>query len=72
MNCGGEDHRTRSALAEEPGPYEQPSAADVWARVKRRLRAELGEDVFASWFGRLELETVVDGCGAVSRCRPAS
>ena len=61
MNRGGEDHRTRSALAEEPGPYEQPSAADVWARVKRRLRAELGEDVFASWFGRLELETVVDG-----------
>ncbi|MGH1589054.1 chromosomal replication initiator protein DnaA [Methylobacterium phyllosphaerae] len=30
----------------------------AWARVKRRLRAELGEDVFASWFARLELETV--------------
>ena len=37
-------------------------ASETWARVKRRLRAELGEDVFASWFGRLELETVVDGC----------
>lgn len=33
-----------------------PEAA--WPRVKRRLRAELGEDVFASWFGRLELESV--------------
>jgi len=33
----------------------------AWARVKRRLRAELGEDVFASWFARLELEEVVGG-----------
>ena len=33
----------------------------AWARVKRRLRAELGEDVFASWFARLELETVAGG-----------
>ncbi len=33
----------------------------AWARVKRRLRAELGEDVFASWFARLELENIVDG-----------
>ncbi|MGU3540639.1 chromosomal replication initiator protein DnaA [Methylobacterium sp. A54F] len=36
-----------------------PAAA--WARVKRRLRAELGEDVFASWFARLELEEVSAG-----------
>jgi chromosomal replication initiator protein len=35
---------------------------EVWARVKRRLRAELGEDVFASWFARLELDSVVDQC----------
>ena len=33
----------------------------AWARVMRRLRAELGEDVFASWFARLELENIVDG-----------
>ena len=33
----------------------------AWARVKRRLRAELGEDVFASWFARLELEAVAGG-----------
>lgn len=43
------------------------AAADTWARVKRRLRAELGEDVFASWFGRLELETIDDkGCAHLS------
>ena len=27
---------------------------DAWTRVKRRLRAELGEDVFMSWLARLE------------------
>ena len=36
-------------------------AAAAWGRVKRRLRAELGEDVFASWFARLELDCVVGG-----------
>ena len=38
-----------------------PDTVAAWARVKRRLRAELGEDVFASWFARLELVDVVDG-----------
>ena len=28
-----------------------------WARVKSRLRVELGEDVFTSWFARVEMET---------------
>ena len=27
-----------------------------WQRVKNRLRSELGEDVFTSWFARMELE----------------
>lgn len=34
---------------------------EAWGRVKRRLRIELGEDVFTSWFGRLELEGVAAG-----------
>jgi chromosomal replication initiator protein len=38
-----------------------PDTVAAWARVKRRLRAELGEDVFASWFARLELVEVLDG-----------
>lgn len=29
---------------------------DKWQRVRGRLRAELGEDVFSSWFGRVEHE----------------
>jgi chromosomal replication initiator protein len=31
-------------------------AADIWDRVRRRLRAELGEDIFSSWFARVDLE----------------
>lgn len=31
------------------------AAHAVWERVQRRLRAELGEDVYASWFRCLEL-----------------
>jgi chromosomal replication initiator protein len=41
-----------------------PSAttlAEAWDRVRRRLRAELGEDVFSSWFARVELGGLTDG-----------
>jgi chromosomal replication initiator protein len=30
--------------------------ADQWSRVKQRLRAELGEDIFNSWFARASFE----------------
>jgi chromosomal replication initiator protein len=29
----------------------------AWQRVKQRLRTEIGEDVFSSWFGRAEFES---------------
>ncbi len=32
-----------------------------WGRVQSRLRAELGEEVFASWFGRVEPEGLDSG-----------
>lgn len=34
------------------------SDQDRWLRVKSRLRTELGDDVFSSWFARMELEAV--------------
>ncbi len=37
-----------------------------WRRVQARLRAELGEDVFTSWFGRMELESCDGGIVQVS------
>jgi chromosomal replication initiator protein len=46
----------------------QPSSSELssadrqkWERVRSRLRAELGDAVYNSWFARLELETVKDG-----------
>lgn len=33
---------------------------ELWTRVRARLKAGVGEDVFASWFARLELEELVD------------
>lgn len=42
------------------------ATAEAWTRVRRRLRAELGEDVFTSWFARLELDTLCDGCARLT------
>jgi len=33
---------------------------DLWTRVRALLKATVGEDVFTSWFARLELEELVD------------
>ena len=33
---------------------------DLFNRVRARLKAAVGEDVFTSWFARLELEEIVD------------
>ncbi len=32
-----------------------------WSRVKDRLRAEVGDDVYSSWFARMDLEAIEDG-----------
>ena len=37
-----------------------------WQSIKDRLRFELGEDVFSSWFGRMEFETVDSGAVRLS------
>jgi chromosomal replication initiator protein len=46
-------------MVEEPG--ERPNLEQAWKRCGARLRAELGEAIFSSWFGRLELEGVAEG-----------
>lgn len=40
--------------------------AAAWDRVRRRLRAELGEDVFSSWFARVEIAALIDGVAHLS------
>lgn len=42
-----------------------PVGAEAWSRVCQRLRAEFGEDVYSSWFARLELDRVA---GEVAFC----
>ncbi len=39
------------------------SSADQesWAKVKERLRAEVGDDVYSSWFARMDLEAIESG-----------
>ena len=34
---------------------------DRWSRVKSRLRAEVGDDVYSSWFARMDLEAIEEG-----------
>src|ERR1700704_5262035 len=29
-----------------------------WLRIKERLRGELGDDIFSSWFARMELDAI--------------
>ncbi|MGU3492829.1 chromosomal replication initiator protein DnaA [Xanthobacteraceae bacterium A53D] len=36
-------------------------SADQWDRVRQRLREEIGEESFTSWFARMELDRIVGG-----------
>ena len=38
------------------GSDNSQSQRDLWTRVRARLKSAVGEDVFTSWFARLELE----------------
>ncbi len=42
------------------------SREDSWSRVIRRLKTELGENVYSSWFARLELDDILDGTAHLS------
>ena len=33
---------------------------ESWSRVKGRLRAEVGDDIYSSWFARMDLEGLDD------------
>jgi chromosomal replication initiator protein len=34
---------------------------ESWSRVKERLKVEVGDDVYSSWFARMDLETIEEG-----------
>src|SRR5271165_7069383 len=54
-----------SDLADQGGPA-VPSLPAAWSRCCDRLRAELGDDIFNSWFGRVALEAVSTGQARLS------
>jgi chromosomal replication initiator protein len=39
---------------------------ECWSKVKGRLRSNVGEDVYSSWFARMDLESVSDGAAHMS------
>ncbi len=45
---------------------ERSTLGSKWTRVATRLRAELGEDLYSSWFARMEPESLADGVLNVS------
>lgn len=44
----------------------QEDTQEIWRRISARLRSELGEDVFTSWFLRVELESLSGGVVTLS------
>ena len=56
MSAGAAREREKTAKEEKDGELSGRGASAMWDRVRRRLRAELGEDVFNSWFARVDLE----------------
>jgi chromosomal replication initiator protein len=50
--------RSELSKANTSGPVPHDSKEESWAAICRRLRAELGEAIFSSWFARLELESL--------------
>lgn len=44
----------------------QEDVQEIWKKISGRLRSELGEDVFTSWFLRVELESLSGGVVTLS------
>jgi chromosomal replication initiator protein len=34
---------------------------ESWSKVQQRLRAEVGDDIYSSWFARMDLEGIEEG-----------
>ena len=39
----------------------QNADQESWSRVRERLRADVGDDVYSSWFARMDLESLEEG-----------
>ena len=48
----------------------EPNLGKSWERVRTRLRSSLGEDVFSSWFARVEAERFDEGTVSLTVATP--
>jgi chromosomal replication initiator protein len=55
---------TTTMVQEIPNKLSQ--IKDQWLRIAQRLKAELGDDLYNSWFGRMDAETCAQGQLTVS------
>jgi chromosomal replication initiator protein len=39
---------------------------ESWSKVQQRLRAEVGDDIYSSWFARMDLESIDEGAVRLS------
>lgn len=58
--------RVSKPVFPNPDEADPTPLAHAWRRCGDRLRAELGDDVFNSWFGRVELEDAAGGHARLS------
>lgn len=64
---GIEDINARGTWVDKNDNQHDPkSLKKKWARTRSRLRAELGEDIFMSWFERVEIEGIIGSTAHLS------
>lgn len=56
-----EDNLSGKEAAGDARALGESNARGAWERVRRRLRAEIGEEVYSSWFPRIELDGMSAG-----------
>lgn len=64
-NCDKAEQAAKSDLSAKSKSADAVSPA-AWSRIRAILRAGVGDDVFTSWFVRLELEEIVDDLAHLS------
>ncbi len=66
MSTGAARKRSLDTDASTTDEESKVDGANAWERVRLRLQAELGEEVFNSWFARVSLEDVSAGIVTLS------
>lgn len=61
MAAGAVRKKEREKMGNKGDDRDNQSNNAAWQRVRLRLRSELGEDVFNSWFSRVEFEDLTAG-----------